>query len=77
MYILEIRAVQYIILKCVLSFCHIDFNILLFMFYVVFVVNAKLQKIAGIINRNRNNSAFCTDNKRITLKISEIREMAI
>ena len=26
MYILEIRAVQYIILKFVLSFCHIDLN---------------------------------------------------
>ena len=38
---------------------------------------AKIQKNAGIINRNRNNSASCTDNKRITLKISEIREMAI
>lgn len=38
---------------------------------------AKLQKNAGIINRNRNNSASCTDNKRITLKISEIREIAI
>ena len=37
----------------------------------------KLLKNAGIINRNRNNSASCTDNKRITLKISEIREMAI
>ena len=37
----------------------------------------KLHKNAGIINRNRNNSASCTDNKRITLKISEIREMAI
>ena len=37
----------------------------------------KLQKNAGIINRNRNNSASCTDNKRITLKISEIREIAI
>ena len=37
----------------------------------------KLQKNAGIINRNRNNSASCTDNKRITLKTSEIREMAI
>ena len=38
---------------------------------------AKLSQNAGIINRNRNNSASCTDNKRITLKISEIREMAI
>lgn len=38
---------------------------------------AKIRKNAGIINRNRNNSASCTDNKRITLKISEIREMAI
>lgn len=37
----------------------------------------KVTKNAGIINRNRNNSASCTDNKRITLKISEIREMAI
>lgn len=37
----------------------------------------KLHKNAGIINRNRNNSASCTDNKRITLKISEIREIAI
>lgn len=37
----------------------------------------KLKKNAGIINRNRNNSASCTDNKRITLKISEIREIAI
>ena len=36
-----------------------------------------LRKNAGIINRNRNNSASCTDNKRITLKISEIREIAI
>ena len=36
-----------------------------------------LAKNAGIINRNRNNSASCTDNKRITLKISEIREIAI
>lgn len=34
-------------------------------------------KNAGIINRNRNNSASSTDNKRITLKISEIREIAI
>lgn len=51
MYILEIRAVQYIILKCVLGFCHIDFNILLFMFYVVFVVNAKLQKNNCITNK--------------------------
>ena len=38
---------------------------------------ANLLKNAGIINRNRNNSASCTDNKRITLKISEIREIAI
>ena len=38
---------------------------------------AKLRKNAGIINRNRNNSASSTDNKRITLKISEIREIAI
>ena len=38
---------------------------------------AGIQKNAGIINRNRNNSASCTDNKRITLKISEIREIAI
>ena len=38
---------------------------------------ANLHKNAGIINRNRNNSASCTDNKRITLKISEIREIAI
>lgn len=37
----------------------------------------KLQKNAGIINRNRNNSAFKTDYYRITLKTSEIREMAI
>ena len=37
----------------------------------------KYIKNAGIINRNRNNSASCTDNKRITLKISEIREIAI
>ena len=38
---------------------------------------AKLHQNAGIINRNRNNSAFCTDNKCILLKISEIREIAI
>lgn len=38
---------------------------------------ANFLKNAGIINRNRNNSASCTDNKRITLKISEIREIAI
>lgn len=38
---------------------------------------SSLAKNAGIINRNRNNSASCTDNKRITLKISEIREIAI
>lgn len=40
-------------------------------------MRTKILKNAGIINRNRNNSASCTDNKRITLKISEIREMAI
>lgn len=37
----------------------------------------KLSKNAGIINRNRNNSAFFTDYKCITQKTSEIREMAI
>ena len=41
------------------------------------LIRTKIQKNAGIINRNRNNSASCTDNKRITLKISEIREIAI
>lgn len=44
---------------------------------VTSVQGANLLKNAGIINRNRNNSASCTDNKRITLKISEIREIAI
>ena len=42
-----------------------------------YTTTTKLEKNAGIINRNRNNSASCTDNKRITLKISEIREIAI
>ena len=41
------------------------------------VKRTKKAKNAGIINRNRNNSASCTDNKRITLKTSEIQEMAI
>ncbi len=36
-----------------------------------------LWKNAGIINRNRNNSAFFTDYKCITQKTSEIRELAI
>ena len=44
-------------------------------FLIKLVTN--LDKNAGIINRNRNNSASCTDNKRITLKISEIRKIAI
>ena len=44
-------------------------------FLIKLVTN--LCKNAGIINRNRNNSASCTDNKRITLKTSEIQEMAI
>ena len=42
-----------------------------------FIQSTKINENAGIINRNRNNSASCTDNKRITLKISEIREIAI